>query len=121
MKTNGTITRKVVCFEKRDNEYLVFIMVYGYDVDLEDFRGVTFQDKLPLYSIHAYPESKLQEHMELFNNPSYKGGFFTPEDEKCPPKIDPEQHRNGGMLPEMNRQHALVETTSSAAGKIDDL
>jgi len=64
MKPNGTITRKVVCFEKRDKEYLVYLMVFGYDVETKDSRGVTFQDKLPLYII---PESKLMEHHTLFS------------------------------------------------------
>lgn len=69
MKENGTISRKVVCFEKRDNEYLVFLMVYGFNVDPEDYRDITFQDKLPLYII---PEFKLDEHINLFNQTMYR-------------------------------------------------
>ena len=62
-----------------------------------------------------------EEHLEIFNNPDYKGEFSTPENEKCPPKIDPEQFRNGGMLPKINRQPAIAETTSSIAGEIDEI
>ena len=69
IKPNGTITRKVVVFQKRDNEYLVFLMVYGFEVQPDEpMMGNVFQDKLPLYII---PESKLQEHMDLFRKTFY--------------------------------------------------
>ena len=68
IKPNGTITRKVVVFQKRGNEYSVFIMVYGFDVESEVFGEIHFRDKLPLYTI---PEEKLQEHMDLFRYTFY--------------------------------------------------
>lgn len=67
---NSVITRKVVCFEKRENEYLVFLAVFGYDVLPEDnMKGCLFRDKLPLYII---PESKVEEHINLFKQTMYR-------------------------------------------------
>jgi hypothetical protein len=63
-----------------------------------------------------------EKHLKIFNNPDYRGEFSTPEDEKCPQKIEPGQLPNGGLLPNTNRQQvAIAETTSSIAGEIDDI
>jgi hypothetical protein len=62
---NAVIKRRIVCFEKRGKEYFIYLMVEGYDVEPEDqFKSAIFRDKLPLYVI---PESKLDEHIDLFN------------------------------------------------------
>lgn len=63
-----------------------------------------------------------EKHLEIFNNPSYKGKFSIPKNEKCPPKTEPGQPPNGGMLPDINREPvAIAETASSIAGKIDEI
>lgn len=62
--SRSVLTEKVVCFERKGDEYMVYLLVVGFDVAPEDsFKGVYFRDKLPLYII---PESKLGEHMDLF-------------------------------------------------------
>lgn len=67
---NSVITRKVVCFEKRDNTYLVYLVVFGYDViPEENLQGCLFRDKLPLYII---PDFKFTEHIELFKKQMYR-------------------------------------------------
>ena len=66
---NSTITRKMVYFEKRENEYFVYIGVFGFNVSPEfNYKSSLFKDKLPLYMI---PESKLEEHIKLFQQTMY--------------------------------------------------
>lgn len=64
---NNTIKRKVVCFEKKKEHCLVFIIVQGFCVDVG--FGTLLQDKLPLYVI---PYESIEEHVKLYAETGYE-------------------------------------------------
>jgi len=67
-RVNGTITKRVLCLKKEDNQYFVFLKTQGFNSEIENYRDAVFEDILPLFWI---PEEDNEYITYLFSAMGY--------------------------------------------------